>query len=356
MSRGFVATPGFHGASEADGSGLAALATTAALPVRPVPIRVRSIAGSVDTVMIKPESLGARSTRCWPVIVNAMRTAGVSVEPAWRTRIDCTAPNDRCSSRPGPLSVVFWKSTYQRSSERRCHSYEAAPLSVTRTAIASPAAGSIARSVTVARPATIGGAAVGVTFGTAPGCVSAGGGGGGGALTATPCVSKITAYRSGEPAATTRCVAPRVPAIVSVVTGTFAVPPTATSIASTAVPGARRDGGSEEPNPANESCTRSGASAFVVVTNGIAACTVTVVRPPSLRTSSAPTRGCNTVSPASATGSTYSARASAKNGSTTSLPSANGANGACARTPPMVYAGSPSVNTTVRRSAGAMTT
>src|SRR6202163_3940575 len=338
MSRGFVATPGFHGASEADGSGLAALATTAAPPVRPVPIRVRSIAGSVDTVMIKPESLGARSTRCWPVIVNAMRTAGVSVEPAWRTRIDCTAPNDRCSSRPGPLSVVFWKSTYQRSSERRCHSYEAAPLSVTRTAIASPAAGSIARS------------------GTAPGCVSAGGGGGGGALTATPCVSKITAYRSGEPAATTRCVAPRVPAIVSVVTGTFAVPPTATSIASTAVPGARRDGGSEEPNPANESCTRSGASAFVVVTNGIAACTVTVVRPPSLRTSSAPTRGCNTVSPASATGSTYSARASAKNGSTTSLPSANGANGACARTPPMVYAGSPSVNTTVRRSAVAMTT
>ncbi len=134
----------------------------------------------------------------------------------------------------------------------------------------------------------------------------------------------------------TRCAVPCTPVIVTVVTGTRALPPTATSIASTAAPGARREGASDEPRPANESTIRSAPSAVVVSTSGIAPRTVTTVRPRSVRTSSAPMRGCSTVSPGVATGSTYRARASAKNGSTTSSPSEDGANGAVARTPATV--------------------
>ncbi len=109
---------------------------------------------------------------------------------------------------------------------------------------------------------------------------------------------------SGTSPATTRCVVPRIPAIVSVVVGTRAEPPTATSISSTPGPGPRRAGASDEPKPTNETCKRSGDSAFVVVTSGIAPRTVTKVRFASERTSSAPIRGCSTVSPGPATGST----------------------------------------------------
>ncbi len=247
---------------------------------------------------------------------------------------------------------------YQRLSASRCHSYAVAPLKLTRTAKASSAAGSIARSVTVARPATMGGATVGAAggdapygweSGVAPGGVPASGGGVGGAVCASgPCASKTTVNASGPSPGMMRWVAPRTPSMVSVVVGTRAEPTTATSISSTAVPAPRRAGASDDPKPVNEICTRSGDSALVVVTSGIAPRTVTKVRFASERTSSIPIRGCNTVSPAAWTGSTYSARASAKNGSTTSEPSAVGANGAWALTPAIVYAGSPTVKTIVR--------
>src|ERR1700682_896568 len=76
------------------GSSEAALATTGAPPVRPAPMRARSLAGAVETVMTSPESPGARSMRCCAVVVNAMRPDGASLVPACRTRTDCTAPKD----------------------------------------------------------------------------------------------------------------------------------------------------------------------------------------------------------------------------------------------------------------------
>src|ERR1700676_2860999 len=112
-----------------------------------------------------------------------------------------------------------------------------------RTTTASWGAGSIATSVTVARPATLGGAAVGMTGGTPePGGYSGdgvapnGGGVGGAPPTATaPRASKTTVYEAGELDGSTRCVAPRTPSIVIVVVGTRGDPPTAQPISSTDV-------------------------------------------------------------------------------------------------------------------------